>query len=96
MPLQKLQLRPGLNREGTIYSDEGGWYSADKVRFRSGAAEKIGGWTQVTSQQLNGVCRSIWVWADNDAGNGSLYYGLGTNTKYYIYYGGTYYDITPI
>ena len=96
MPLQKLQLRPGLNREGTIYSDEGGWYSGDKVRFRSGAAEKIGGWTQVTSQQLNGVCRSIWVWADNDAGNGSLYYGLGTNTKYYIYYGGTYYDITPI
>ena len=89
-------MRPGLNREGTIYSSEGGWYSGDKVRFRSGAAEKIGGWTQVTSQQLNGVCRSIWVWADNDAGNGSLYYGLGTNTKYYIYYGGTYYDITPI
>jgi len=96
MPLQKLVCRPGLNREGTIYSDEGGWYSGDKVRFRSGAVEKIGGWTQVTSQQLNGVCRSIWVWADNDAGNGSLYYGLGTNTKYYIYYGGTYYDITPI
>jgi hypothetical protein len=96
MPLQKLQFRPGLNREGTIYSNEGGWYDANNVRFRSGLPEKIGGWTQVTSQQLNGVARSIWVWADQDAGNGSLYYGIGTNTKYYIYYGGSYYDITPI
>jgi hypothetical protein len=96
MPLQKLVFRPGLNREGTIYSNEGGWYSGDKIRFRSGLPEKIGGWTQVTNNQYNGVCRSLWVWADADAGNGALYYGLGTNTKYYIYSGGSYYDVTPI
>jgi len=96
MPLKKLQFTPGLNREGTIYSNEGGWYDGDKIRFRSGLPEKIGGWTQVSSAQLNGICRSIWVWSDQNAGNGSLYYGLGTNTKYYIYFGGSYFDITPI
>jgi len=96
MPLQKLQFRPGLNREGTIYSNEGGWYDGDKIRFRSGLPEKIGGWTQVSTNQFNGVCRSIWVWSDQSTGNSALYYGLGTNTKYYIYYGGTYYDVTPI
>ena len=96
MPLQKIQLRPGLNREGTIYSNEGGWYDGDKIRFRSGLPEKIGGWTQVSSRQYGGVCRSIWVWLDGDAGVGNTYIGLGTNTKYYIYFGGTYNDITPI
>jgi hypothetical protein len=96
MPLQKLQFRPGLNREGTIYSNEGGWYDGDKIRFRSGLPEKIGGWTQVSNTQLNGVCRSIWIWSDAGVGSGNLYYGLGTNTKYYIYNGGTYSDITPI
>jgi len=96
MPLKKLQFKPGLNREGTIFSNEGGWYDGDKVRFRSGLAEKIGGWTQVSPNTFNGVCRSIWVWADQDLGAGNVYYGLGTNTKYYIYSGGTYYDITPI
>jgi hypothetical protein len=96
MPLQKLQFKPGLNREGTIYSNEGGWYDGDKVRFRSGLPEKIGGWTQVSPSQFNGVCRSIWVWSDAGVGNGNLFYGLGTNTKYYIYSGGTYFDITPI
>jgi len=96
MPLQKLALKPGLNREGTIYSNEGGWYDGDKVRFRSGLAEKIGGWTQVSPNTINGICRSIWVWSDQDLGAGNVYYGLGTNSKYYIYSGGTYYDITPI
>jgi len=96
MPLQKLQFRPGLNREGTDYSNEGGWYDGDKVRFRSGFPEKIGGWTQVSPSQFNGVCRSIWVWLDGDLGAGNVYAGLGTNTKYYIYFGGTYNDITPI
>ena len=96
MPLQKIQLRPGLNREGTIYSNEGGWYDGDKIRFRSGLPEKIGGWTQVSSRQYGGVCRSIWVWLDGDAGVGNTYIGLGTNTKYYIYFGGVYNDITPI
>jgi len=96
MPLQKLQFRPGLNREGTDYSNEGGWYDGDKVRFRSGFPEKIGGWTQLSNNQFNGICRSLWVWLDGDAGAGNTYIGLGTSTKYYIYYGGVYNDITPI
>ena len=96
MPLQKLQFRPGLNREGTDYSNEGGWYDGDKIRFRSGFPEKIGGWTQYSPNQFLGVCRSIWVWSDGDAGVGNLYTGIGTNSKYYIYYGGIYNDITPI
>jgi len=94
--LQKLQFRPGLNREGTDYSNEGGWWDGDKVRFRSGFPEKIGGWTQVSNSQYLGVCRSIWIWLDGDAGAGNTYIGLGTNIKYYIYFGGVYNDITPI
>ena len=96
MPLQKLQFRPGLNREGTDYSNEGGWYDGDKIRFRSGFPEKIGGWAQYSSYQYNGVCRSLWTWADGDLGVGNTYLGLGTNTKYYIFSGGVYNDITPI
>jgi hypothetical protein len=96
MPLQKLQFRPGLNREGTDYSNEGGWYDGDKIRFRSGFPEKIGGWTQVSNSQFSGVCRSLWIWLDGDAGAGNTYIGVGTSTKYYIYFGGVYNDITPI
>jgi hypothetical protein len=96
MPLQKLQFRPGLNREGTDYSNEGGWYDGDKIRFRSGFPEKIGGWTQVDSDQFNGIARSLWIWADADAGAGNVYTGVGTSSKYYIYFGGAYNDITPI
>ena len=94
MPLQKLTLRPGLNREGTNFSNEGGWYDGDKIRFRSGQVEKIGGWAQLSPTQFLGIARSLWTWIDQ---NGlSNYLSLGTNLKYYIYYGGTYYDITPI
>lgn len=96
MPLQKLQFRPGLNREGTDYSNEGGWFDGDKIRFRSGFPEKIGGWTQVSNNTFNGVARSIWVWSSGDAGIGNSYIGVGTNTQYYIYFGGVYNDITPI
>jgi len=96
VPLQKLQFRPGLNREGTDYSNEGGWYDGNNVRFRSGFPEKIGGWTQISNKQFLGVARSLWVWADNDGGVGSIYYGVGTSVKYYIFSGGSYYDITPI
>lgn len=88
-------MRPGLNREGTIYSSEGGWYSGDKIRFRSGLPEKIGGWTQLSSNQYIGTCRSLWIWLDGDAGVGNLYIGVGTSAKYYIYTGGIYNDITP-
>ena len=95
MPLQKLQFRPGLNREGTDYSNEGGWYDGDKIRFRSGFPEKIGGWTQVSSNTFSGVARSIWIWSSGDAGVGNSYIGVGTNLKYYIFFGGVYNDITP-
>ena len=96
MPLQKLQFRPGLNREGTDYSNEGGWFDGDKIRFRSGFPEKIGGWTQVSNNTFNGVARSIWVWSSGDAGIGNSYIGVGTNTQYYIFFGGVYNDVTPI
>ena len=96
MPLQKLQFRPGLNREGTDYSNEGGWYDGDKVRFRSGFPEKIGGWQQFSPGQFDGICRSLWAWLDGDGGAGNVYVGLGTNLKYYIYSGGAYNNITPI
>ena len=96
MPLQKLQFRPGVNREGTDYSNEGGWFDCEKVRFRSGFPEKIGGWQQLSPQQFKGVCRSIWVWLDGDAGVGTTYIGVGTSSKYYIYSAGAYNDVTPI
>ena len=92
MPLQKLQFRPGLNREGTDYSNEGGWYDGDKIRFRSGFPEKIGGWSRLSNDTYLGVARSLWNWADL---GGSNYLGIGTNIKYYIERGGQYNDITP-
>jgi hypothetical protein len=92
MPLQKLAFRPGLNREGTDYANEGGWYDGDKIRFRSGFPEKIGGWSQLSNNQYLGVARNLWNW---QALNGSNYLGVGTNIKYYIESGGTYNDITP-
>lgn len=91
--LQKIRMRPGINREGTNYSNEGGYYDCDKIRFRSGFPEKIGGWTQVTPATYLGVARSMWNWVDL---NGNNYLGVGTNLKYYIEWGGAYYDITPI
>jgi len=93
MPLQKLQLRPGLNREGTNYANEGGYYDGDKIRFRSGFPENIGGWVRLSTSTFLGVCRSLWNWATL---NGSNLLGVGTNLKYYIENGGTYFDITPI
>ena len=87
MPLKTLQLRPGIFRENTRYSAEGGWYECDKVRFRSGQPEKIGGWQQLNNDTFLGICRALWPW--------SIYLGLGTHLKYYVYYG-QYYDITPI
>lgn len=91
--LQKLQFRPGVNREGTDYSNEGGWYACDKVRFRSGFPEKIGGWTRMTNETFEGVARAMWNWATLAGAN---LLGVGTNLKYYIEQGGNYNDITPI
>jgi hypothetical protein len=93
MPLQKLQFRPGINREGTDYSNEGGWYACDKVRFRSGFPEKIGGWIRLSNNTFLGVCRALWNWVTLD---GSNLLGVGTNLKYYIEEGGDYNDVTPI
>lgn len=93
--LQKLQFRPGINREGTNYSNEGGWFECDKIRFRSGFPEKIGGWSQATpGQTYLGVCRSMVNWVDLNNNN---LIGLGTNLKYYINGNlGVYHDITPL
>jgi hypothetical protein len=90
--LQKLQFRPGLNREGTDYSNEGGWYDGDKIRFRSGFPEKIGGWTRLSNNTFLGICRSLWNWVTLRNTNLA---GVGTNVKYYIEQGGTYSDVTP-
>ena len=93
MPLQKLQFRPGVNREGTTLANEGGWYDCDKVRFRSGFPEKIGGWAALSYNTFLGVCRSMWNWVTLKSYN---LMGVGTNLKFYIEDGGDYYDITPI
>ena len=87
-------MRPGVNREGTNYSNEGGWYDCDNIRFRSGYPEKIGGWIRLSADTFLGIARSLWNWIDYDAGNN--YLGVGTSKKYYIEKGGTYYDVTPI
>ena len=93
MPLQKLVFRPGVNKENTNYSGEGGWWECDKVRFRSGFPEKIGGWTRFSNQQFLGVCRSLNNWT---LLNGTSLIGVGTNSKMYLNKGGDYFDITPI
>jgi hypothetical protein len=93
MPLQKLQFRPGVNREGTTLSNEGGWYDCDKIRFRSGFPEKIGGWAALSYNTFLGVCRSLWNWVTLRQYN---LLGVGTNLKFYVEDGGDYYDITPI
>jgi hypothetical protein len=93
MPLQKILFKPGVNRENTRYTTEGGWYECDKVRFRQGNPEAIGGWTRVSPNTFNGVCRSLWNWITLSGAN---LMGVGTNTKFYIESGGFYYDITPI
>ena len=93
MPLQKLQFRPGVNREGTTLANEGGWYDCDKVRFRSGYPEKIGGWAAISYNTFLGVCRSLWNWVTLKQYN---LLGVGTNLKFYVENGGAYYDITPV
>ena len=93
MPLSKIQFRPGVNRETTSYGDENGWYNSDLVRFRKGRPEKMGGWTRLSGNTIEGTGRSLHVWA---ALSGSKYMGLGTETKFYIEEGGGYNDVTPI
>jgi hypothetical protein len=105
MSLKKIIFRPGVNRENTRYASEtmgnpntatnvaGGWYESEKVRFRSGSPEKIGGWQRISGATFQGVCRSLWNWVTLGFLN---LVGVGTNLKFYIENGGAYYDITPI
>lgn len=93
MPLQKILLKPGVNKENTRYTNEGGWYDCDKIRFRQGTPEKIGGWSQISAYTYEGTCRSLWSWASL---SGIVYVGVGTYLKFYIEEGGEYNDITPI
>lgn len=92
MPLKKLALKNGVNRENTRYTNEGGWYESDKIRFRQGTPEKIGGWERISNSTFLGVCRSLGNWVTL-GGIGVV--GVGTNTKFYLESGGAYYDITP-
>jgi len=93
MPLQKILFKPGVNRENTRYTTEGGWYECDKMRFRQGNPEVVGGWEPFSASNYLGVCRSLWNWVLLD---GTNVIGVGTNLKFYIEQGGLYYDITPI
>jgi len=93
MALQKAVFRPGINREGTDYDNEGGWFDGNLVRFRKGRPEKFGGWTKIISNTFLGTCRALHAWI---ALEGTKYLGLGTNLKYYIQEGSSYNDITPI
>lgn len=93
MPLKKIVFRPGVNRENTRYTNEMGWYESDKVRFRQGTPEKIGGWQRISENTYLGVCRSLFQWVTLA---GSKPMGVGTNLKFYIEIGGAYYDVTPI
>jgi hypothetical protein len=93
VPLQKLQLRPGVNKESTSLANEGGWFDCDKVRFRSGYPQKLGGWAPLSNNTYLGVARSLWNWVTL---RGYNLLGVGTNIKYYVENGGVYNDITPI
>ena len=105
MPLKKIIFRSGLNRENTRYASEtmgnpdsntsvaGGWYDAEKVRFRSGSPEKIGGWARISTEIFIGFCRSLWNWVTL---GGLNLMGVGTNAKFYIERDGSYNDITPL
>lgn len=105
--LKVVKFRSGVNRENTRYASEtiglggsvqiantvGGWYESEKVRFRAGTPETIGGWVRISSATFRGICRSLWNWVTL---GGLNLIGLGTNLKFYISNGGQYYDITPI
>ena len=93
MPYSKYNFRPGINREGTDYSNEGGWYDANLVRFRQGRPEKIGGWTKENNNTYLGTARAMHSWVDLDS---TRFLGLGTTWKYYVNEGDSYYDVTPI
>jgi hypothetical protein len=93
LAIQSVKLKPGINREGTRYTNEGGWYDGDKIRFRQGTPEKIGGWTRISASVFLGVCRSLGNWVTL---GGQNLIGAGTHLKFYISNVGNYNDVTPI
>jgi len=93
VPLKKISFKPGVNKENTRYTSENGWYVSNKVRFRQGTPEKIGGWSRISANTFLGICRSLWNWVTLSFQN---LLGVGTNLKYYIERDGAYFDITPI
>lgn len=93
MPLKKLVFKPGVNKENTRYTTEGGYYDCDKIRFRQGTPEKVGGWYPFSSEYYIGVCRSLWSWVTL---NFLKLVGVGTNLKFFINRGGVYFDVTPV
>lgn len=93
MPFTKLQFKPGINREVTSYTNEGGWHDCDKIRFQKGYPEKIGGWQKRSNNSFLGTCRALHVWVTLDR---DRYIGVGTSQKYYIDRGGAFNDVTPL
>ena len=93
MAYTKLQLKPGINREGTAYDNEGGWFDCNLIRFRNGHVEKMSGWEKLTTETYLGTARALHNWV---ALEGNKYLGLGTTWKYYIKEGAAYNDITPV
>jgi hypothetical protein len=93
MSFIKLQFRAGVNRDQTNYTNEGGWFACDKIRFRSGFPQKLGGWLRSTSETFVGVCRQLFGWITSYSDN---FLAVGTSKKVYLNAGSDYYDITPI
>ena len=93
MALTKIQFKPGIDKEGTEYSADSGWFDSDRIRFRKGRVETIGGWQKYVSTAIKGVARSLFDWGSAD---GDKYLGVGTNLKFYVESGGTVSDVTPI
>jgi len=93
MALEKFIFRPGINREGTDYSNDGGWFDANFIRFRKGLPEKIGGWAKNTLNTFKSTARALHAWVDLEI---TKYLGIGATWKYYIKEGGNFYDVTPL
>lgn len=93
MPLAKVQFNPGVDKEGTEYTADAGWFDSDKIRFRKGRPEKIGGWQKFSTNSFLGICRSLHDWSSLES---IKYIGLGTNLKFYVSEGSSFNDITPI
>ena len=93
MPIKKIGIQSGVSKENTRYTSEGKWYDSDKIRFRKGTPEKLGGWARYSVYTFLGLCRSLWTWVTL---TGLTLIGVGTNLKFYINKGGLYYDVTPI